>query len=290
MFGGVATLRGEAASPRDDFRIAAVGPATSLVVAVGFSVVWVLVRLFGQPDLLLAVVSWLVSINVVLAVFNLVPGAPLDGGRILRAFLWSRSGDRFRAARSATLAGQAVAYGLVALGLVSFVSGDAVGGLWMVLIGWFLLNAARAEHDATVAGHLLRGVTVAQVMTPDVQTGRHDLNVDEFVSRLILGGRHSAYPVVGAHGEVSGLVTLDQLRQVPPSARATTSIADVALPLSAVTACAPGDQVAGLLERLTAESGRRALVFTDDTLVGIVTPADVARTLATRTLLADARS
>jgi CBS domain-containing protein len=89
---------------------------------------------------------------------------------------------------------------------------------------------------------------------------------------------------------VSGLVTLDQLRQVPPSARATTSIADVALPLSTVTACAPGDQVAGLLERLAAESGRRALVFTDDTLVGIVTPADVARALATRTLLADARS
>ena len=157
MFGGVARLRGEPPTPREDFRIAAVGPATSLVLAAAFGLVWFTLDALGSGDLPVSVAGWLAGINVLLAVFNLVPGAPLDGGRILRAILWWRGDDRDRAVTTATTVGQVVAYCLVAIGLLDFLAGDTVGGLWLILIGGFLLTAARAEYAATLAQHALEG-------------------------------------------------------------------------------------------------------------------------------------
>jgi len=288
MFGGVATLRGEAPTPRADFRIAAVGPATSLVLGAGFGLVWSVLDALGQDALVVGVAGWLATINVVLGVFNLIPGAPLDGGRILRAALWYRGGDRDRAATTTTNAGQVVGYCLVAIGLLSFLSGDPVGGLWMILIGWFLLSAARAEHDATVVEHSLSGVSVGEVMSTDVKTGDAGLSVEDFINDLVLQGRHSAYPVVGPYGGVEGLVTLGQLRGVPPSARATTAVRDVAVPLPMIATCTPADPLTRLLTRVTSESGRRALVFEHGRLVGIVTPADVTHALEARALVSRA--
>jgi Zn-dependent protease/CBS domain-containing protein len=287
VFGGVASLRGEAETPRAAFRIAAVGPATSILLAAGLGVLGWLVEASGQSVLLAAVVAWLAAINLVLGVFNLVPGAPLDGGRILAALLWQRSGDRHRAAATASTVGQAVAFALVALGLLTFVSGDSVGGLWLILIGWFLLTAARAEQAGGAAEHLLQAVTVAEVMSSPVRTGSTAASVADFVSRYVLSGPHSAYPVVDPHRGVVGLVTLDRLRSVPPAQRTSTPVGDVALPLAHVATAAPGDPVAPLLHRVTRESGGRALVFDGSRLVGIVTPADVTRALQARALLAE---
>lgn len=286
MLGGVATLRGEASTPGDDLRIAAAGPATSLALAGAFGLVWFLLAVTEQADLLVSVAGWLAGINVVLAVFNLVPGAPLDGGRILRAVLWRRSGDRYRAATTATTAGQVVAFGLVALGLLSFVGGDAVGGLWLVFIGWFLLMAARAEQAAGTTEHVLHGVLVGQVMSSPVQTGDADLSIAEFIDRHVLAGHHSAYPVVDQHGTVVGLITLQRLRSLPPARRGTTAVRDASLPLDRMAVAQPQDRLTDLLPRLTRESGGRALVFDQGRLVGIVTPVDVARVLETRALIA----
>ncbi len=288
MFGGVATLRGEAKSPRDDFRIAAVGPATSLVLAALFGVVGVLLALGGLSDLLVTVVMWLATINFVLAVFNLIPGAPLDGGRILRAWLWQRSGNRVRAATTAATVGQVVAYGLVGLGLLAFLLGDTLQGLWTVLIGWFLLAAARAEQVATVAQDYLRGVEVREVMSAPVEVGSADATVAEFVESNVLRGRHSAYPVVGSTGAVEGLVTLEELRGVPAAERGLVRVREVCLPLGAVATTGPGEPLTDVLERLTRESGRRALVFDHGRLVGILSSTDVTRALERRTLFTPA--
>ena len=288
IFGGIAALHGESPTPGADFRIAAAGPATSLGLGAVFGAAYVVLAGLGAPDLLVSVAGWLSGINVVLAVFNLVPGAPLDGGRILRAVLWHSWGDRYRAAAAATTAGQGVAYGLIVLGVVSAVAGDAVGGLWFVFIGWFLLSAARAEHDASTAEHVLKGVTVGQVMSSPVQTGSADLGVAAFIDRHVLSGRHSAYPVVDHAGVVVGLVTLDRLRTVPPARRAVMTVGEVALPVSHVPAARPDEPVSALLPRMTREAGGRALVFDQGHLVGIVTPVDVARSLEARSLLAGA--
>ena len=288
VFGGIATLRGEAATPEADFRIAVVGPATSVALAVGFGAVWFSLAVLGVGSLVVSVAAWLATINFTLAVFNLIPGAPLDGGRVLRALLWRRWGDRLRAAVAATKAGQVVAYSLVGLGLVAFLAGDAVGGLWTVLIGWFLMAAARAEYNATVSQGLLHGVTVAEVMSTDVETGDAGASIEAFVDSHVLRGRHSAYPVVGPSGVVEGLVSLGQLRSVPTPRWRSTTVREVALPLGSVATCAPTDPLEGLTPRLTRESGGRALVFDHGRLVGIVTPADVTRALETLALSAAA--
>jgi Zn-dependent protease len=288
MFGGLATLRGEAPTPGADFRIAVVGPATSLGLGVGFGAAWLSLGALGVSALAVSVAGWLASINVTLAVFNLIPGAPLDGGRVLRALLWRRWGDRTRAAATATKAGQVGAYALVALGLLALLAGDTVGGLWTVLIGWFLMAAARAEYLATLSEGLLHGVVVADVMSTGVETGDADASIEDFVNTHVLRGRHSAYPVVGPTGVVEGLVSLGQLRSVPTSLWRTTSVREVAVPLARVATCAPTDPADALLTRVTRESGGRALVFDGGRLVGIVTPADVTRALETLALYATA--
>jgi Zn-dependent protease/CBS domain-containing protein len=289
MFGGIANLRGEAPTARADLRIAAVGPATSLVLAAAFGAGWWALDTLGQSALAVSVAGWLATINVVLAVFNLVPGAPLDGGRVLRALLWSRWGDRDRAAAAATTAGQTVGYVLVGLGLLSFLAGDYVGGLWLMLIGWFLHGAARAEQAAYVAEHVLRGVAVGDIMSSEVRTVGSELTVEELVESLVLGGRHSAYPVVDPDGSIRGLVALGQLRTVPASARATTLVGDVAVPLARVATCAPDEPVAQVLPRLAGDAGRRALVFEQGRLVGILTPTDITRVLEAQQLLGGSR-
>ena len=285
MFGGIANLRGEAPTARADLRIAAVGPVTSLALAAAFGVVWWMLDASGQSALVVSLAGWLSTINFVLAVFNLVPGAPLDGGRVLRALLWSRWGDRDRAEAAATSAGQTVGYLLVALGLLSFLAGDYVGGLWLMLIGWFLHGAARAEQAAYLAEHVLRGVAVGDVMSSEVRTVGSELTVEELVESQVLGGRHSAYPVVGPDGSVRGLVSLGQLRLVPAPARSTTLVGDVAVPLTQVATCTPDEPVAALLPRLAGDAGRRALVFAQGRLVGILTPTDITRVLEAKQLL-----
>jgi Zn-dependent protease len=289
MFGGVARLRGEASTARADLQIAVVGPATSLVLAVLFGFVWWVLDTLGQTALAVSVTGWLAGINLLLAVFNLVPGAPLDGGRVLRALLWARWGDHDRAAAAAAGAGQVVGYMLVGFGLLAFFGGDYVGGLWLILIGWFLHGAAQAEQAAYVAEHVLHGVVAGDVMSTEVRTVGSDLTVEQLIESLVLGGRHSAYPVVDPEGSVRGLVALAQLRTVPASARASTLVGEVAVPLSQVPTCSPVEPVAQVLQKLAGDAGRRALVFEQGRLVGILTPADITRVLEARQLLEASR-
>ena len=145
LFGGVATLGSEPPTPRADFRIAAAGPAASLGLAAGFELVAIGLQALDTAHLVVVAAAWLAGINLMLGLFNLIPGAPLDGGRILRAFMWHRHGDQLRATISAARAGGVVAAMLIAAGVIEFLVGASMGGLWLVFIGWFVASAARAE-------------------------------------------------------------------------------------------------------------------------------------------------
>lgn len=284
LFGGVATLGGEPPTPRADFRIAAAGPATSLGLAAAFGLVAGGLDVLGVAHLAVVAARWLAGINLMLGLFNLIPGAPLDGGRLLRAFLWRRHGDRVRAAVTAARAGATVGYGLIGLGLLQFLAGASVGGLWLVFIGWFVLGAARAEEAAVLTRDALGGLRVADVMTPRPVVAPGSITVRDFIERYLLGSPHSAYPVEGPGGGIVGLVTLAQLRGVPAAARDETTVVDIAVPLTDVPVAAPDDALVPLLERLTGQTGGRALVFDHGALVGIVTPTDIARATELRDL------
>lgn len=279
MLGGVAELKGEAQNARDDLRIAGVGPLTSLAAAVVFGMAAGITAGLGASELVVAVLAHLSALNVLLAVFNLIPGAPLDGGRVLRGLLWLRWRDHDRAARSAARAGRTVGTVLVALGVLQVLVLGTLDGLWLVLVGWFIGTAARSEEANVGLEALLRGVPVGDVMSRDVLTVDGTEPVAGFLSGTVVARRFSTYPVVDELGHLSGLATLHDLQALPPFQRSRTTVADVARPRAKVLVVAPDEQVLDVLHRMGAETGNRVVVEDGGTVVGLLTPTDVARLL-----------
>jgi CBS domain-containing protein len=174
---------------------------------------------------------------------------------------------------------------LIGLGLIEFLAGSLVGGVWMVFIGWFLLTAAREEETSIRTRQSLDGFVVADVMTAHPHTAPGWISVEEFIGDYLLGDRHSSYPVARADGTIAGLITLTQLRGVPPAQRATTSVDDAALPLDRVPTARTTEPVTALIERLEPTARRRVLVMDDGgQVVGIVTASDIARLVEVRML------
>jgi Zn-dependent protease/CBS domain-containing protein len=278
LFGGVARLRSEAQDPETDLKVAGVGPLVSLALGAGFGALTLIAAGLGIGGLPLAVLGWLALINVILAVFNLVPATPLDGGRLLRAWLWKRRGDRLSAVVSAARAGRAFGFGLVGLGLVSLLVLPGLGGLWFVLIGWFIANAAGAEEQYAVANESLAGLRAHDVMTADPITVPAGLSVAQLLDQYALRHRCSAFPVLGPDGRLLGLVTLNQVRELAPDRRGATSIDRIARPAAEVPWVEAQRQLPAVLDLMRDAADGRVLVH-DGTgrLVGIISPTDVTR-------------
>ncbi|GAA4576419.1 site-2 protease family protein [Micromonospora coerulea] len=276
LFGGVSELKGEARDPGAELRIAGVGPLVSLVIGLFFGAIAVLLALAGAHGLVLGSLAWLAGINILLAIFNVLPAAPLDGGRLLRAAVWKATGDRTRASVVAARAGWVLGALLIGLGLWQFLVGAGVGGLWLALIGWFLIGAAGAEERQARTGSALRGVRVADVMTPQPQTASGDTTVADFVDNYLFAYRHSTLPLTD-DGRPVGLVTLDRVRGIPADRRSSTTLAEVSCRADELVLAAPDEELNDLLPRLSQCADGRALVVTDQRLVGIVSPSDISR-------------
>ncbi len=277
LFGGVAQLEGEAHSPGADFRIAAVGPATSLVLAGFFAAVQAALVGAGGHGVLVDTISWLWEINVALAIFNLIPAAPLDGGRILRAGLWRHWGNRARASIAAARTGRGFAVLLIAIGLFAFVE-VGIFGLWSALIGLFLYSAARAEERYAVVQGALASLNVGQVMTPHPPTVPQSATVEDLVNRHLGQYQGHAVAVIDDNGWLAGVVTAEAVHGVAPERRSATTLAQIAIPLNGVLMAHPDESMDMLLERMTSNGGRPALVLdADNRLAGVVTAADLQR-------------
>lgn len=287
LLGGVARFRGEATRPRDEAVIALVGPMVSLVASALFAAVaGVVVLTTGElVTLVTLVLGWLAAINLVLAVFNLLPAAPLDGGRVLRAVLWARSGSRVQAAVTAARAGRGLGVGLIGVGLVVFAAFGAFDGLWLMLLGWFLVTAAGAE-----AVHArLEGVQVSEVMSRDPVVAPDWLTVRQLIDDYVMAQRCSTFPLRSFGGDISGLITLSAIKRVPADQRETTRARDVAVAIDRVPTARPDELLTDFMGRLGGSGEGRGLVFDGDELVGIVTPADLAWAERRRSLAAPHR-
>ncbi len=272
LFGGVARLQRRPDQPRDALRIAAAGPAVS--AAIGVVAVTIGTALTGLPG---AAALWLGAMNMMLMAFNLLPAFPLDGGRIYQAWLWGKSGDEAKATARAVEVGLGMGAVLVGLGVVQLFLGSLVGGIWMMAIGWFVREAARAEWRGAVVDDRLGDLTVADVMSPAPETVPASLTIDGFVAGLLRSGRHAAYPVVDASGSVTGLLRLTDIRAT--NAGGTTPVAEVALPIAQVATAAPTTPLRDFLADLDRSQRGRTLVFDAGRLVGIIAPSDLARLL-----------
>ncbi|HUC03971.1 MAG TPA: site-2 protease family protein [Acidimicrobiales bacterium] len=278
LFGGVSELESEALSPGADFRIAVVGPLTSLVLAGVFGLVVLAFHgASGNGATVVSALGWLAWMNLLLGLFNLAPAAPLDGGRVLRSILWRRSGDRLRAATSAAHAGSFLGYLLIVFGVIEFLE-IGIFGLWFLFLGWFLLTAARAEEGSAVMRATLANVLVRDVMTTNPTTFSSGMTVADLLDRELHRHRFNTYPLVGPSGQLEGLTSMARLRHVGVDRRSTTRLIDTACPLSQVPIGSPDEPVPDLLARMQTSIDGRALVIDPSRhLVGIVTPSDVAR-------------
>ncbi|HZP28039.1 MAG TPA: site-2 protease family protein [Acidimicrobiia bacterium] len=281
LLGGTARLRNTPDSPGGAFRIAIAGPLVSLGLAVGFGLAAGALSAFVVPAAVVDSLAWLALVNGVLAVFNLVPAAPLDGGRILAAALWAHHGDQWRASATAARAGRLVGWGLVALGAAGLVLGSDAGGLWPMLLGGFVLWAAGGELRHATARRDLRDVLVRDVMQLDPEVAPGWLTIEGFVGEH--AGRFAAapghiLPVARWEGEVAGVVSAAQLGGVPPEQRRSTRVLDVAVPIERLRVARPEEPLGDVLDRPGLD--QLVLVFEGSRLVGLVRPVDVVRAVA----------
>jgi Zn-dependent protease/predicted transcriptional regulator len=282
LLGGVAELRSEPRSPGAEFAVAAVGPGTSAVLGGLFGALTGTLSATGAGRLVVAVAAYLAVTNVALAVFNLVPAAPLDGGRVLRAAVWKFTGDRTKAAVVASRAGRIFGLLMIAAGVGQvLLLGNGLSGLWWVLLGWFLVQAATAEEERARLTRQLHGVRVADVMSGPPITADPNESVADFINTVALQHRHSTYPLVGADGRLTGLVTLNRLRAVPPEQRPRRRLADVACPPDQVPVGRPGESLVDLLSRLGGcADGRAVVVDENGRVIGLVSPRDISTVMA----------
>jgi hypothetical protein len=259
--------------------VALVGPAVSLALAAVFGLAAAAASVVGLPAAIVAVAAWLAVVNAILAVFNLIPAAPLDGGRVLRGLLWRRHGSRVRAAVTATQAGVWVGAGLVAYGLLGAFTGWGIGTLWTALVGWFLMSAARQERDWAVTRSGLEGLRADQVMTPAPAAAPAWFTVDAFLRNYVEPWQAAVLPLRSFDGHPAGVVTAAALAAVPPDRRHIVRAGDVAIGVADLVLLHPGQPVTDLPARLAA--GRTvAAVVAGGQLLGLITPADLARAAA----------
>src|SRR5260221_1732206 len=277
LFGGATRAGVESRGPCDGFLIAVVGPLTSVGVAALFWAVDVFAR-GALPTSLIGMFGYLAWVNLLLAGFNLVPGFPLDGGRLLRSVVWKATGSFRRATRIASLAGQAVGWLLVAGGVAFLLGGNLARGIWFAFIGWFLVQAARASYQEVQVRQMLRGVQAQDVMADHLLRIPPDLTLQDAVDRYFMRYDHSAFPV-DDQGQTIGLLTLRQVRRVPSDQWPTSRVRDHMILLNDQVVVPPDASMAQVMAKLEDGGAGRVLAAEDGEVVGIITPSDVTRWL-----------
>jgi Zn-dependent protease len=278
VFGGVAQIGREPDEPGTELRIAIAGPLTSLALGVVFAGVRLLA---GDVELVAAPALWLARINVTVAVFNVLPGFPLDGGRVLRALVWWRTGSFDRATRAAAVTGQLVASAFIVFGLLAALRGNVAGGLWMALIGWFLENAARQSLSQASVGALLRGVSVAQAMTRECPRVRGDVSLDRVVQDEVLGAGRRCFFVVD-DGRLRGVLTLADIKGVPRERWSRTPVENAMTPAEKLSTLRPEDDLLAALRSMDEADVAQLPVVEGGELCGALGREQVLRYVSAR--------
>jgi Zn-dependent protease/CBS domain-containing protein len=301
LFGGVSNIQQEPRSPRAEFLLAIVGPLTSLVIGViCLLAAGAFVRLPADAamnpgsllvalDPLTTLLLWLGPVNILLGVFNLIPGFPLDGGRVLRAILWGATGNFGMATRWASRIGQLFAWLLIFTGIamifgveVPFFGTGLVGGLWLAFIGWFMSSAARQSEQQVAVHDMLEGVPATRLMHSNVPTVPPTMSVGDLVHRYVMGTDERAFPVVDGD-QLRGLVTLEDIRKVAPEDWGIRTVAEIMTPADQLAVVQSQDDAAAVLDKLTERNVHQVPVMSNGNLVGLVRSSDIMRWLQHQT-------
>jgi Zn-dependent protease len=274
LFGGVAQFKGRFRSAGGESRVALIGP----LISIGLGVLFVLIALAGLPSAVDGVAAWLGYINLILAVFNLLPASPLDGGRVLHAALWRARGDFAWATRVASEIGQGFGYLFIALGLVMLIFQGSFSGAWLAFIGWFLLQGARAEARYVATEQALRGLRVRDLMVADPVTVDAESTIGRFMDDVARSQRFTTYPVLDG-GRPVGLLAFASVAAVPRSDWDSRRARDTMIPLDEVPLLTKDEKAVDALEELSAPTANRGLVVDNGRLAGLLSITDLARAL-----------
>jgi Zn-dependent protease len=281
IFGGVAQMTREVTKASAEFKMAAAGPACSLVIGGVFAAVWALTRNISEP--VSAMAFYLAQINVVLAIFNLIPGFPLDGGRVFRSLMWRFSGNYQRSTRIATRLGQGIAYAFILGGiLVMVLYQEWIGGLWIIFVGWFLQNAASASYRQAQWQEALRGITASQVMTSHYATVPPHITLKQLVEGyvLLMGQR---FFLVADEGGFKGILTLRNIKSAARSDWDKTLIEKVMVPADQLKAARPEQDVLSVMAEMNESNINQMPVVRDGQVIGLIARDNLLRALRTRT-------
>ena len=279
LFGGVAELKKEPQSPKVEFLVAIAGPLVSFFLAYAFYFFTSLGESLKWPLPLTAVTDYLASINMMIAVFNLIPAFPLDGGRIFRAFLWWWNKNLVKATKIAGLVGSLFGIFLIILGLFSFFTGNLLAGLWLVIIGLFLRSAASSSESSTYIGQELKGETVKRFMKRDLITVSPTLTVKEFIDRYVYQSHHHLYPVTEGD-TLLGTVSLIEVKALEHEKWSSTQIKSILVPFSRLQTVTPETSALEALNIMQETAHTTLLVTTGQKLVGLLTAQDLFKLIA----------
>jgi Zn-dependent protease/CBS domain-containing protein len=297
IFGGAADIGREPPTPKSEFLIAVVGPIMSVFLGIVFTGLGLLLingeTIFGAAQgqamaslgPVATLLLWLGPINILLGVFNMVPGFPLDGGRILRSILWAVTRNQLASTRMATFAGQLVAWLFIITGVamvlgfqVPLFGTGLIGGLWLAFIGWFLNNAAVNSYRHTLVTHMLEGVRVSELMRANAPAVEPNLPLSSLVYDHVIGSEENTFPVI-EDGRLYGMVSLEDVRKIPRERWDFTLVREVMLETNGKESIAPGQAATEALEKLTRADVQQLAVVEDDRLVGILRRRDIVRWL-----------
>ncbi len=284
IFGGVAQMTREAKKASAELKMAAAGPAASLAIGGLFGLLWLLTQDIIQP--LAAMALWLAQVNVILAIFNLIPGFPLDGGRVFRSILWRVTGNYGRSTRIATRVGRGVGYLFILAGIVIiFVLRDWwFSGLWLAFIGWFLNNAASASYRQEQWREALQGFTAADVMTTDCPVVPPNITVRQLVQYYVFpSGRR--FFMVADEGRLQGMLTLHNVRSVPQQSWDVTLVREIMTPTDKLRVAYPNQDTLSMMEQMDENDINQMPVVSEGRVVGLVARDNLIRFLRTRSEL-----
>lgn len=279
IFGGVARLTSEPTRPGEELKMAAAGPAFSILVG---TAAWGIALLAPAESAVRAVFAYLAIANIFVAVFNMLPGFPMDGGRVLRALLWAWTRNLRKATHAASLVGQTLAWTMIGFGLFSVIGWGTLSGLWFVFIGWFLNNAAQGAYQQLLMRRALEGLGVSEMITRGVEVIDPHISVEELVREHFLKTRLDAYPV--ANGEdTARIVTPEDIRQLSGDAWATTTVEDVARPIPDELSLDAGEDAWQAVQKLQEVGAKGHLMVLDGgRVLGLLSRDDVGRLIRSR--------
>lgn len=280
IFGGVSNLTKEPDNPGAEFRMAISGPAVSIILALVF---WAFQAVFSALDATLAsgVFLYLAQINAMLAIFNLIPGFPLDGGRVLRAIIWNASNSIKKATRIAARVGLGFAYLLIFGGIAIAFLGIGISGLWLALIGWFMATAAQGSYQQTVISEILSAVNVSRVMRREFKTIDPDKTLYQTLHEYILPLNQRALPVF-ENGQLTGLISLSDIKKIPTDKLGQTYVRQVMTPLEKLQTVAPEENLSSVVNTLQSKDINQLPVLSDGKLVGIISRTSLIEYLQMR--------